>query len=72
MILRHSLQCGPPLVVAVQFIAACEKKPEFLKSETEKAADMATPLPATPAGTPKPNWMWKDYKNPLDPSKKRK
>jgi hypothetical protein len=47
---------------------ACEKKPEFLKSEAEKVAEKATPPPATP----KQDWKWKDYKNPLDPNKKKK
>lgn len=60
------------LSLATVLLAACEK-PEFLKSETEKATPepVATPAPVA-AATPKPNWMWKDYKNPLDPAKTKK
>ena len=34
---------------------------------------LATPVPATPRPTPKPgDWMYKDYKNPLEKDKKPK
>ena len=51
------------LVIAAAIFTGCEK-PDILKSDAEKA----TPTPApTPQPTPKRGeWMFKDYKNPLD------
>jgi hypothetical protein len=58
---------------AILLVAGCEK-PEFLKSESEKATPIPVPTPApVAAATPKPpDWMWKDYKNPLDPQKPKR
>jgi len=59
------------LLVATAPLAACQK-PDFMKS----AAELATPVPATPPpappATPKPpEWMWKTYKNPLEQRPKK-
>jgi hypothetical protein len=52
-------------------LVACEPKPSpEVLAEQEQAAEAAR---ATPKTTPKPkqgDWMLKDYKNPLDGSKK--
>ena len=39
--------------------------------QTDPATPIPTPRPAaTPTPKPKPgDWMWKNYKNPLDPPK---
>jgi hypothetical protein len=57
------------LGIAVQLFAACEKKPDFLKTESEKAAEKATP-PPTPTPAPKGNWMWNGKRTMLDQKKK--
>lgn len=60
------------LLLAAILLAGCEK-PEFLKSEAEKATPIPVATPAPAAATPKPaDWMWKNYKNPLDPQKTKK
>ena len=61
------------LAVVLVVCAGCEK-PEIFKTEAEKATPTPTPNPQAAQATPaKPaDWMWKDYKNPLDPSKKKK
>jgi hypothetical protein len=60
------------LFCAMVLLAGC-KKPEFLKSESEKATPVPLPTPApAAASTPQPNWMWKNYKNPLDSQKPKR
>ena len=54
------------LALVTAIFTGCDpaSKPDFLKSDAEKA----TPVPKpTPVPTPKPGaWMLKDYKNPLE------
>jgi hypothetical protein len=54
------------LALAVIYILSACEKPDFLKTAAEKA----TPAPTPPPTPPKGDWMWKNYKNPLDPKKK--
>ena len=65
-----------PLLVlfpAMVLLAGCDKT-ELFKLEPDKATPVPAPTPApVAAATPKPpDWMWKDYKNPLDPQKTKK
>ena len=56
-----------PLLLAALFLAGCDMNK--ITSVEEPATPVPTPKPvATPKPTPKQGeWMYKNYKNPLDP-----
>jgi hypothetical protein len=60
--------------LAVLASTGCERKPseEELARQRQMAEEAAEAVQAKAKPTPKPgDWMWKDYKNPLESKKKR-
>ncbi len=58
------------LLISLFLSVGCEK-PDFLKSDAEKATPTPAPTPK-PKPTPKPGgWMWDKYQNSLDQPPKK-